>query len=244
MEIKENYFEKNGIKIKYFEMGEGESLIFLHGGGIRALTYLNCLKLLSNKYKVYAPDLPNFGESSIPSRIWGFSDYAEFLNEFINYLPINDVTIVGHSFGGGIALHLANKNTKIKRIILANPAGMIKINSLPKAYCNFFIKKTINDLFINPAILFIALQDFLFNVTHKFLHLPTIFKIVIKTLKEEPINLEIIKIPILILWGKDDEVFPSRDKSRLVPTNSVQIKFVEGNHDWILFHPEYLMKFL
>jgi len=245
MEIKENYFEKDGVKMKYFEMGEGEPLVFFHGGGVRALTYIKCLECLSKKYKVYAPDLPNFGGSSVPPQIWDFSDFAKFLNEFINCLPIENVIIVGHSFGGGIGLHLASKNTKIKRVILANPSGMLQINSLTKAYFNFFIKKTVDDLLINPIITMIAVKDFGINLVTRLGKTFSIFKMVNATTREKIIDPSEIKIPTLILWGKDDEIFDIKLIRNLKIKNEfVRMEFISGNHDWILFKPEELSMYL
>jgi four helix bundle suffix protein len=239
---KTNYFEKDRVKIKYFETGEGESLIFLHGGGIRALTYKKCLDCLSKKYKVYAPDLPNFGGSSIPSKIWDFSDYANFLSEFIDSLPVKNVTILGHSFGGGIALHLANRNQKIKKVILANPAGMIRINSLRKAYFHFFIKKTIDDLLINPFITFIPLKDFAINLFTRLGKAITIFRMVNLTVREKIIDLSEIRVPTLILWGENDEIYSRKEIESCKFSDFTKVEYIKGNHDWILFKPELLIE--
>ncbi|MBD3329290.1 hypothetical protein GF357_02240 [Candidatus Dojkabacteria bacterium] len=72
MDNKEQTFETDNIQIKYTSMGKGKPLLFLHGGGVRALTYKKNLELLSQRYHVIAPDIPGFGKSSVPEELWNF----------------------------------------------------------------------------------------------------------------------------------------------------------------------------
>ena len=79
MNYEEIFFEADGISLKYITTGKGMPLLFLHGGGVSAFTYKNNFELLSQKYHVIAPDIPCFGESSIPNKLWDFEDFANCL---------------------------------------------------------------------------------------------------------------------------------------------------------------------
>src|SRR3989338_3441985 len=115
MDFQEKIFQYNKISIKYFQKGAGQVILFLHGGGVRALTCLKILNPLSENYNVIAPDIPCFGESSVPDEIWGLEEYADFFDKFIDFLGINDIIVIGHSLGGGIALNLATKNRSVQK---------------------------------------------------------------------------------------------------------------------------------
>ena len=49
-------------------------------------------------------DLPGFGQSDEPKEIWNIFDYAEMVNYFVKELKINDPILIGHSFGGRVAI--------------------------------------------------------------------------------------------------------------------------------------------
>jgi len=48
----------NEIKLNFYELGTGKSLLFLHGGRLRALTFKKTIDQLSKNYHVIAPDIP------------------------------------------------------------------------------------------------------------------------------------------------------------------------------------------
>jgi len=60
--------------------------LLLHGGGVCASTYTKNIELLAKKYQVIAPDIPCFGESSVPSEVWGFEEFANLFSHFIDDL--------------------------------------------------------------------------------------------------------------------------------------------------------------
>jgi len=73
----------NGIELIYYESGSGKSLLFLHGGRLRALTFKKTINELSKNYHVIVPDIPGYGGSSTPKEPWSFKNYAEFFISFI-----------------------------------------------------------------------------------------------------------------------------------------------------------------
>lgn len=247
MAFQENFFQSGDVSIKYFEKGSGEPILFLQGGGVRALTYEKILNGLSKKYRVIAPDLPCFGSGSVPKEIWGFQEYGNFFFEFIKFLNLRDFIVIGHSLGGGIALNLASKNDGVKNLILVDSAGKFSGYSEAKFRYKFYIEKTFFDLFHYGSILtfLLILNDFLVNRIKKFFQWPHIVKIMKKCLLSDFGEFQKIKAPTLILWGNQDEIFPPNlAKNINNEISNSTLRFTTGNHDWSLFKPNEFLDLL
>ena len=247
MDFQEKIFQHGGVSIKYFEKGSGEPILFLQGGGMRALTYEKILNGLSKKYRVIAPDIPCFGSGTVPKEIWGLQDYGNFFFEFIKFLNLRDFILIGHYFGGGIALTLASKSEGIKNLILVDSAGKFSGYSETKFRYKFYIEKTLFDIFHygNIRTFLLILKDFLVNRIKKFFQWPHIVKIMKKCLLSDFGEFQKIKTPTLILWGNQDEIFPPNlAKNMNKEISNSTLRFVAGNHDWSLFKPSEFLNFL
>ncbi|HSW58314.1 MAG TPA: alpha/beta hydrolase [Dehalococcoidales bacterium] len=110
-----------GINTHYYECGQGEPLIIVHGGSAGASSWKNNIEVLSMNYHVYAPDLPGFGLTSIDLDSYAVPEVAEFVNQFSIAAGLKSFNLIGHSFGGGIAAHLALKYpSKVRKLVLVS----------------------------------------------------------------------------------------------------------------------------
>lgn len=117
--------EIKGIKTEYQVYGEGEPLLLLPGWGAVTAAYNMPVKALSERYKIYALELPGFGVTPEPGEPWSVDDYADFVTEFASKTGLEDFTVCGHSYGGRIILKLcARKELSIKKVILIDAAGL------------------------------------------------------------------------------------------------------------------------
>ena len=109
------------LSVNYIQYGKGKDIILLHGWGqnIKMMDPLG--KNLSDNFKVTILDLPGFGSSEIPSFAYTINDYTEFLHEFLESLEINDPILVGHSFGGRIAINYASMYKVSKLVLFGSP---------------------------------------------------------------------------------------------------------------------------
>ncbi|KYC36811.1 hypothetical protein WA1_44905 [Scytonema hofmannii PCC 7110] len=82
-------------------------ILFLHGWGISTEPYTEVLKLLALYHTIIAPDLPSFGRSTYSELIPDYVSYSKFLLSFLEVLDLQQFHVVGHSFGGGIAITLS-----------------------------------------------------------------------------------------------------------------------------------------
>jgi pimeloyl-ACP methyl ester carboxylesterase len=102
---------------------------------------------------VIAPDLPGFAESSPPTSVWNVEQYADFVEKFLTSLDIKDlshVTLLGHSFGGGISSILAARHS-FAQIYLVTPA-IIRNSKLPSANLIQTITKLAKKIVKNPLL--------------------------------------------------------------------------------------------
>jgi pimeloyl-ACP methyl ester carboxylesterase len=127
-------FTRLSIDIKgqlasYFELGSSLSsptILILHGWGLSAYVYLKLAGLLVEAgFRIIVVDLPDFGFSFSPNEKWYFEDYADFISDFICQVVKKKVTVLGHSFGGGIGLALAARHgSLVEKLILVDSAGI------------------------------------------------------------------------------------------------------------------------
>lgn len=126
-----NYkFKTNFVKVYEYDVAyidEGSSsdvLLFIHGLGSYLKAWDRNITVLKNSFRCIAVDLPGYGKSSKQIHNGTVEFYREFLNEFIKILDLHNITLVGHSMGGQIALsYVINFPDIIKKLILAAPAG-------------------------------------------------------------------------------------------------------------------------
>ena len=112
------------VKLFYEEEGKGPPVLLIHGFGTSTYTWRHIAPALALTHRVIAVDLKGFGQSDKPfDARYSVFDQAELLAQLIEDQDLRDLTIVGHSFGGGIALLLALENDnrldgRIKKLVL------------------------------------------------------------------------------------------------------------------------------
>lgn len=118
--------ELAGVKINQFAAGEGLPVLLLHGWGANiGLVWPLAERLVTLGYKVYAPDMPGFGESENPPAAWSVHDYVNLVLAYLDYHHLDQVYLFGHSFGGRLSLVLGAEHAdRIIKMALADSAGI------------------------------------------------------------------------------------------------------------------------
>lgn len=211
----------NGLSINYKIIGSGNiPIILLHGWGISSDKYIETIKqlaALNSSFAIFAPDLPGFGRSENPPAVWGVDDYSEWLKNYSAAINVNDFILIGHSFGGRVAIKFAAKYPeKLKALILTGAAG-IK-HSLTMMQRLFYLAAKAGKMIFDLPLL-----DRLEGMAKKLLYKAVrerdyyealgIMKEVFKKVTAEDLTpyLKVIKIPTLIIWGKNDRSTPLKD---------------------------------
>lgn len=205
-------YKYKGIKINYSIYGKGNPIILLHGWGTSCNTFSNLATRLENNYEVHLIDLIGFGKSEEPFKAFCLSDYVYFLNDYIIRNNIKNPIILGHSFGGRIAIKYASMFKNIDRLILVDSAGIKKRLTLKKLIKvkTYKLKKkwyklTRNINKYNQLITNSGSYDYK-NASN--IMKATLSKIISEDLKK---HLRDIPVETLIIWGKDDKETPYKD---------------------------------
>jgi len=204
-----------GIRVNLRITGEGKPFLILHGWGGSSDSWDKVQRLLSlAKYRVIVPDLPGFGKTKTPRKAWGVGDYGDFIFELTEKLNLDNFYLLGHSFGGRIAVKFAvSYPDKVKKLILCDAAGI-----KPKWYFKnklIFTLARIGNAVFTPKLLS-RFKDGARNFFYKFLrHYDYVkaegtMKETIKKVLQEDLFPELakIKIPTLIIWGRKDKLVP------------------------------------
>lgn len=112
------------VPVRYFEGGSGEPLVFLHGGG--GLTVDSpFLAALAEKFHVYAPLIPGYGDSQECEEIRDMLDFTLHTWDVVEALGLKNPVLAGHSMGGMIAAEMAAvQPNDLSRLALIAPAGL------------------------------------------------------------------------------------------------------------------------
>ena len=129
----------HGDRVAYRDEGAGEVLLLVHGMGGSSNSWSGVIPLLAKKYRVIAPDLLGHGQSDKPRGDYSVGAFAVLLRDLLDALDIPQVTVIGHSLGGGIAMQFAHQHRQYcKRIVLISSGGfggdvggMLRLLSLP-----------------------------------------------------------------------------------------------------------------
>jgi pimeloyl-ACP methyl ester carboxylesterase len=122
----ESWAELPSGKMRYFVGGDGPPLLLLHGFGFGAVeNWSRQVKVFTKRFRVYAPDLFWFGASVPRAPIETTPAEAETVRELLDALHLPRADVVGASYGGLVALHLAlNHADRIDRLVLVDAPGL------------------------------------------------------------------------------------------------------------------------
>jgi pimeloyl-ACP methyl ester carboxylesterase len=120
---REDHYEINGIDTAVFTAGDGEPLVYIHGGG--TATGFDALLPLADTFRLIVPHHPGFGASADDPRIDGAQDYVLHYLDLFDALGLDEITLVGHSLGGLIGSGLATAQPhRVRRLVLVAPYGL------------------------------------------------------------------------------------------------------------------------
>jgi len=189
-------------------------LIIIHGSNGCAPISLETYPNLSTQYQVFAVDVLAQPNKSAETRLSMKDDsYGKWINEIISSLKIDNVTLVGFSFGGLVILKtLINNEDKIKEVYLASPAYIVNGNPLIALFKVFIpmkrYMKTKKTKFVEKFLceVFTDRDEFAIKYLSKvFIYFNMDFTPVPVITKEEANK---IKTPITLIAAKKDIMFP------------------------------------
>ncbi|GAB3792652.1 alpha/beta fold hydrolase [Nocardioides ungokensis] len=243
----------DGRPASYGVAGDGPLVVFLHGWGLSHRTYRHGLELLvGHGVRVLAPALPGFaGTASLPEDAFTLQGYAEWVAAFLEEYGVDEpVTLIGHSFGGGVALHAAHLRPDLfGRLVLVNSIGgsvwsnrgELPVPMADRPMWDWGLHIAAHALSVRsftrvmPVIAADAVPNFV-------LHPTTLWKVGRlardANLAAELEELKERGLPVVIVWGRDDTVIPwACAESLAVALGKTEVVTVPGNHSWLLADP-------
>ena len=221
------YEIKQHDKFQFVEEGEGEPLVLLHGL-FGALSNFSALIDFFKQYnKVVVPLLPLLEMDIIHTSVSGL---AKYVHKFIEQRDYKNIHLLGNSLGGhvGLVYLLRNESPRIKSVILTGSSGLFENamgDSYPKRGDKEYIRKKTAYTFYDPAMATDELVDEVFSITNnrlKAIRIIALAKSAIRNNLGEELNK--IKIPALLIWGKNDNVTPpfvAEEFHKLLPNSEL-----------------------
>jgi pimeloyl-ACP methyl ester carboxylesterase len=115
----------HGHDVRYRRGGDGEVVLLIHGLAGSSRTWRAVQPTLARTHDVIAPDLLGHGESAKPMGDYSLGAFASGLRDLLAVLDVQSATVVGHSFGGGVAMQLAYQHPELcDRLVLVASGGL------------------------------------------------------------------------------------------------------------------------
>lgn len=115
------------LTVNYHDIGEGSPVLLIHGSGPGVSAWANwrtVIPRLEGSYRLIAPDMTGFGYTDSPEVRFDIDAWLGQLTALLDHLEIDRVSIIGNSFGGSLALHLAKRHPElIDRMVLMGPSA-------------------------------------------------------------------------------------------------------------------------
>lgn len=127
--LKAKFVDVQGVRTRYYEYGQGEPLVLVHGGGRGTTSSANnwspVIPLLARTYRVFAVDKSAAGMTGNPLDDADLSPQGEVkhMYQFIQTMKLGSVHLIGHSSGGALAFYLAAEHPEVVRTLVVVSHG-------------------------------------------------------------------------------------------------------------------------
>jgi pimeloyl-ACP methyl ester carboxylesterase len=226
-----------GAEVNYAEIGEGPTVLLVHGLAGCWRNWLENLPHLGRSHRAIALDLPGFGHSPMPSWPISMPAYARLIHDFCEKLGIDRAeALVGHSMGGLIATEaVLERPARFERVVLSAAAGLsfahrqqrrargvlrlfeAVVRPLARPFDSWLARPrgrqiAFGTLVRNPNRL---RPELLWELVEPSLRAPG-FAAAIRAIAAHDgrDRAAQIELPTLVVWGRNDQIVPVRDAYR------------------------------
>ena len=203
---------------------ENPTVCFLHGWGRSSQDFY----LISQSYDYINFDLPGFGKSQEPETSMNPKEYAEYINQFI---PNSVETVVGHSFGGRVAVHLSGLRNFEKLILIGVPLIKKQTSSGKLSMLNFYKSLNRFGILSNDKIEKIKKKKGSYDYRNsQGIMRENLVKAVNDDLSQE---LENIKSEVHLIWGSEDKEVPidiAKEANKKIKKSNLHILEGQGHN--------------
>lgn len=210
-------------KFKYIDTGNGKPIVLLHGLMGSLSNFKSCIETLPQKgFRVIMPILPIY---DLPLLKTSAKQLSIFLENFINYIQLNNFFLLGNSLGGHVGLIYSKRcPEKITGLVLTGSSGLYENalgGSFPKRGDYEFIKKKTQEVFFDPKHATKELVDEVFETINNRSKLIKILAMAKSAMRHNmKQDLKKIKVPTCLIWGENDQITPpnvAKEFNKLLP---------------------------
>ena len=231
-------------EFSYIESGEGRPIVILHGLMGKLSNFKGVYEYFPKKnYKVVIPELPIEKVSILNTNV---KTFAKYVFDFVKFKKLSDIILVGNSLGGHVALLFTRDYPElVEGLVITGSSGLYERSMIGDGYpkrSNYeYIKSKTEEVFYDPATATKELVDDIFKTVNnrgKVIKVLALAKSAIRHNMSK--DLPKIKIPICLIWGKNDIVTPphvANEFHKLLP-NSDLYWINKCGHAPMMEHPK------
>lgn len=238
--------------VAYSVAGQGLPVVLLHGWALADNTYREVIsQVASQGCHVIAPAMPGFGGThDLPKQQFSMAGYARWVADLLDALGIDEqAIIVGHSFGGGVAIRFAHDHPhRVRSLVLVNSVGgsswrqggvIRSIAERPLWDWGLHFPSDVWPLRQATRVLPVMIEDFVPNLLRNPRAIARVANLARRAdLRAELEQLRTSGLPITILWGSRDGIIPRESFEAMCIAAGVEGRVVDGSHSWLLADPE------
>ena len=253
-----NYQIREEAGFRYVDEGEGDVLLLLHGLFGALSNWEGVINGFVNRYRVVIPLMPIY---EMPVRQASLEGLLDFIERFVDRQRLTDLTLLGNSLGGHLALLYTFRHPdEVRRLVLTGSSGLFENGmggSFPKRGSYDYIAERVAYTFYDPKVASKELTDEVFEITSS---IPKCMNIVAiaKSAQRNNVAKELyqIQVPTLLVWGLNDTITPAEvghEFNRLIaqselhfidhcchaPMMESPVYFNQVLNDWLKRHPVY-----
>lgn len=226
-----------GVRMRVLEAGSGPPLLLVHGFLVSHHSFDDVIDAFARRFRVIAPDLPGFGESEKPSPTrypYGIEGFSESMADLIAAFGVGRVSVVGHAMGAAVALTLAAEHPElVTRLVvedaLCYPFPLSLRGRLPllpvlggMIFKQIYGRRTFRayfreEVFGPNASLPLDRIDLHYDFFNGPSARESAYAVLRSMLDTRPIVARLTRImtPTLVVWGRDDRLFPAQSAQRM-----------------------------
>lgn len=228
-----------GMNINYVERGSGPTMLLIHGYGASTYSWESIIDSYSTRYHTLAIDLKGFGLSDRPTDLdYSVREQSRLVQAFIKAKDLKRIILVGHSFGGAVALvtclDLMGTDNPIEKLILIDSASyeqsfpffisILRIPVLNRAALGLLPNRTKAKMVLKKAFFdHSKITDEKIDIYASYMGLEgsdhalimTSRQIIPDDIASIVAQYKRVNIPVLIIWGRMDQIIPLEIGERL-----------------------------